>query len=370
MDYSRNGQSLLFHEAGEPLRHINMLKNFLLTSLLSKTFAKRIPHKKKLLNQLGAVVFMPYLILLGNYSSAQQIIEEEFVEKNPATQETRPWEWLRGPRDQVSRNVTALGRNLDNWLAGEGIGEQENETYLRIRFNQELGSFGGYNSRIKIGGSLDLPRASERWKLIFESDTEDLKSLEDSVLEEESSEVSTGAFSYQQYHSESWQLNHDIGLRARIPGDPFYRFKAKYNTQLSNSWALNYRQKIWHYKSQGWGYDTNVSFNRQLDSNRVLAISSEVKYQQNEQETEFSQSIALHHSPAELNTHSYEIGILGSNKPNVKIDNYFVGARYRRALEEDKLFIEILPQILVSQDENWRPEPRLLINLEVLFFDY
>lgn len=306
------------------------------------------------------MALVPSLIFWAGNTSAQEI----------AADGSSPWQWLIEPRNQVSRNVTALGRNLDNWLAGEGVGGAENESYLRIRFNQELGSFGGYHSRLKIGGSLDLPRVSERWKLIFESDTDELQSLEDSVLGDESSGESTGGFSYLQFENDNWQLSHAIGLRARVPGDPFYRFKAKYDKQLNSDWALGYRQKIWHYKSQGWGYDTDVSFNRQLSSNRVLSISSEVKYQQDKEETEFSQSIALHHSPAELNTHSYEIGILGSSKPNIRIDNYFVGAQFRRALQDDWLFLEILPQILVSRDESWRPEPRLLVNLEVLFFDF
>ena len=65
--------------------------------------------------------------------------------------ESSPWQWLEGRRNQVSRNVTALGRNLDSWLAGEGIGEQVNETYLRVRFNQQLGSYDGYHSKLKIG---------------------------------------------------------------------------------------------------------------------------------------------------------------------------------------------------------------------------
>ncbi len=306
------------------------------------------------------MALMASLIFWAGDASAQEI----------AADGSSPWQWLVEPRNQVSRNVTALGRNLDNWLAGEGVGGAENESYLRIRFNQELGSFGGYHSRLQVGGSLDLPRVSERWKLIFESDTDELKSLEDSVLRDESSGESTGGFSYLQFESDNWQLSHAVGLRARVPGDPFYRFKAKYDKQLSDNWALGYRQKIWNYKSQGWGYDSNVSFSRALTSNRVLAISSEVKYQQDKEETEFSQSIALHHSPAELNTHSYEIGILGSSKPNIRIDNYFIGAQFRRALQDDWLFLEILPQVLVSRDESWRPEPRLLVNLEVLFFDF
>lgn len=290
--------------------------------------------------------------------------------EEPTEADNSPWQWLEGRRNQVSRNVTALGRNLDAWLAGEGVGEQANETYLRIRFNQQLGSFDGYHSRVKIGGSLDLPRLSERWRLIFDSDDQELNSLSENALGDETSGQTVAAFSYLQELGDSWQVSHAVGLRSRVPADPFYRFSAEREHELNDAWTLGVRQKIWNYKSQGWGYDTDVSFSREIGPGKVLQISSEVKYQQHREQTEFGQTIALHSTLAQYETISYELGILGSSKPNVRIDDYYVGTRYRRAMRSDWLFLEALPQVVVSRDENWRPQPRLIINLEFLFFDF
>ena len=129
-------------------------------------------------------------------------------------------------------------------------------------------------------------------------------------------------------------------------------------------------QKIWYYKSDGWGYDTDISFNRAFGADSVLSISSEVKYQQNDRETEFSQSLTLHRALTELNTLSYSVGVLGSSEPNIRVNDYYVEARYRRAIRDDWLFVEFVPQILVEREENWRPQPRLFVNLEILFFDF
>jgi len=283
--------------------------------------------------------------------------------------EPDPWQWLERERNQISQNVTALGRNLDAWLSGESIGDNSNETYLRIRFNQQAASFDGYHSRLKIDGSLDLPQTSKRWKLIFESDAAELNSLEGSVLRNEASTESIGGLSYQQSTDSAWQISHSIGFRSRVPADPFYRFKAQYEHQLNDDWSLGYRQKIWHYQSQGWGYNTDVSFNRKIDQGKILQISSEARYQQESELTEFSQTIALHNTLDQFETMSYELGILGINTPNVRIDDYYVGAQYRRAIRGQWLFLEIVPQLVVSRDERWRPQPKLMINLEMLFFD-
>ena len=298
---------------------------------------------------------------LFNYSASATEVD--------ALAEADPWQWLERGRSQISQNVTALGRNLDAWLSGESIGDNSNETYLRIRLNQQAASFDGYHSRLKIDGSLDLPQTSKRWKLIFESDAAELNSLEGSVLRNEDSTESIGGLSYQQSTDGALQLSHSIGFRSRVPADPFYRFKAQYQHQISDDWSLGYRQKIWHYQSQGWGYNTEVSFNRKIDQEKIFQISSEVRYQQESKQTEFSQTIALHSTLRQFETMSYELGILGLNAPNVRINDYYVGAQYRRAIRGQWLFLEVMPQLIVSRDENWRPQPKLMINLEMLFFD-
>lgn len=303
------------------------------------------------------------------FAAAFFLIYPAYAAETEALPEDDSWQWLERGRSQISQNVTALGRNLDAWLSGESIGDNSNETYLRIRFNQQAGSFEGYHSRLKIDGSLDLPQTSKRWKLIFESDAAELNSLEGSVLRNNPSTESIGGISYQQSTSGSWQLGHSIGFRSRLPADPFYRFKAQYEHQINDDWSLGYRQKIWHYRSQGWGYNTDISFSRKIDQGKILQVSSEVRYQQERKQTEFSQTIALHSTLKQFETMSYELGVLGVNTPNVKISDYYVGAQYRRAIRGQWLFLEVMPQLVVSRDENWRPEPKLIINLEMLFFD-
>lgn len=280
------------------------------------------------------------------------------------------WQWLEGRRDQMSRGVTALGRNIDDWLAGESISPERNETFLRLRLHQQLGSLNGYHSKLKVGGSLDLPRTSERWKLVFESDNEELNSLQDNVLGEESSGQATGGFRYLQVLGENWELSHDVGLRGRLPVDPYYRARARYQRDLGETWSLRFSQKAWYYRTDGWGYDTDLMFSRALGPDKVLEFSSEVKYQQSRGQKEFAQSASIHQSLADLRTLSYTLGLIGYSEPNTRISDYYVETRYRRAMREDWLFLEVAPQIIVSRDENWRPEPRLLLNLELLFFDF
>jgi hypothetical protein len=152
--------------------------------------------------------------------------------------------------------------------------------------------------------------------------------------------------------------------------DPFYRIRAKHEREIGSNWTLGLSQKVWYYRNDGWGYDTDISFRRQFGSNDFLSVSTEIKYQQSDRETEFNQSVSLHRALANLESISYSVGVLGISEPNIRVNDYYAEARYRRAIKDDWLFVEVVPQILVSRDESWRPQPRLFINLEVLFFDF
>jgi hypothetical protein len=310
-----------------------------------------------------------WLVGAGQIWAAEQTVESADTGTN-TSRDTNPWRWLDEPRDVLSRNVTAWGRSLDAWLAGESINNLSNESFLSVRLNQQFSTRGDLHSRLRVGGSLDLPQATERWKFIFESDSRELNSLEDNVLGEEPSGNSVGGFRYLQLAGEKFQLSHSIGVRGRLPLDPYYRMRANFDQQLGGDWGLGVRQRIWYYDSEGWGYNTNLSFRKALDDTRILHITSDAQYQQDRQQVEFGQAVILHKLLSEHRSLNYEAGVYGTSKPNRRINLYYAGVQYRRAIREDWLFLEVVPQLLMERENSWNPRPRLSINLEMLFFEF
>jgi len=113
-----------------------------------------------------------------------------------------------------------------------------------------------------------------------------------------------------------------------------------------------------------------VYFNRALSVDKYVRIDSEIKYRNDRDELEFGQYISLNRSLGDMEFLSYEVGVLGVSKPNIRIDDYYVQVMYRKAIYEDWLIMEFSPQIVVSRDENWRPQSRFVLNFEVLFYDF
>ncbi len=283
---------------------------------------------------------------------------------------TNAWRWLEARRDGVSKNVSVIGRNLDDWLAGEGIGERSNESYMRLRINQRVGRFNTYHGNIRVGGSIDLPRATERWKLIFESENTERDSLRDQRLNNVSTASFTGGFRYEHPERNGWRFNHDVGMRAKIPLDPFYRFRVRYGVDLSDDWYAGFSTRIFYYNNEGWGQDTRVFFTRILTDKLNFRVESEVNYEHDERLTEFSQSVALYQTLGERETLTYEIGLIGQNQPVATVDNYFAQMVYRKAIYEDWLVLELVPQLLAEHENDWQPDPRVQMNLEIYFFDF
>jgi hypothetical protein len=289
----------------------------------------------------------------------------------PDIRDLSAWNWLESRRDDVSRNVSGIGRSLDDWLSGGAVGERSNESYLRLKVNQQVSANGAYFSTARISGRVDLPRATERWKLIFESEQSHLDSLQNQRLSNIRPSEFSGGFSYElPERNDGLRFTHDVGVKGRIPLDPFYRFRTRYGYELNELWFLGVNNRIWYYHSDGWGQDTRVSFSRDIRDDMFLRFDTEVDYRHRYNLFEFAQTVSLHRSLGERETLSYEGGVIGGSQPSPRMESYYVQTVYRKAIHEDWLVLELVPQLVMERKENWDPDPRFQLNLEIYFFDF
>lgn len=283
--------------------------------------------------------------------------------------QSRTWQWLESQRNDLSSDVGSIGRNLDDWLAGEGIGERANESYVRLKVNQRIGRMDTYYSNIRLGGRIDLPRTSERWKLIFETETTEQNSLRDQRLNNINASSFTGGFSYELPERNGWRFNHDVGAKSSIPIDPFYRFRTRYDTTLGEDWSFGLSNRLFYYHDDGFGQDTRVFFSREISSKLNFRVETEVNYRHNERLTEFGQSVALFQALGDQETLTYEVGLIGLNRPLKTVDNYYAQMVFRKAVYQDWLVLELVPQLLFEDRYDWKADPRVQLNLEIYFFE-
>lgn len=312
------------------------------------------------------------LALLGCSSVQAADQDEEDVAHLPAMLEgTSAWSWLETNRDRVSRNVSSIGRNLDDWLAGDGVGERSNESYLRLKLNQQFSDTGAYYSNVRLSGRIDLPRATERWKLIFESEQTELDSISEQRLDNIRPSSFSGGFSYEgPDRDDGFRFSHDVGVKGRIPLDPFYRFRTRYGHEIGERWHMGVDQKFWFYHTEGWGEDARLFFSRDIRDDMFLRIDSEVNYKDKRNAFEFAQTVSVHQTLGVRETLTYEAGVIGTNRPSSRVESYYAQTVYRKAVHEDWLVMELVPQLIMERDHDWHPDPRIQFNLEIYFFDF
>lgn len=302
---------------------------------------------------------LPDLSDLPDLPSMQEIVE------------TPAWGWLETRRDDFSRNVSGVGRYLDDWLAGDGVGVRNNESYIRLRLNQKISDSGAYYSNIRISGRVDLPRATERWKLIFESERSEQNSIQDQRLSNIRPAEFSGGFSYElPERNNGLRFTHDIGVKGRIPLDPFYRFKTRFNRGINEQWDIGVDQKFWYYHTEGWGQDARLFFTRSIREDTFLRFDSEAKFSDRDDQFEFAQTVALHRTLGERETITYEAGVIGVSQPTPRVESYYAQSVYRKAIHEDWLVLELVPQLVMERDKDWKVDPRIQFNLEIYFFDF
>ena len=285
--------------------------------------------------------------------------------------DTTAWSWLETKRDSMSKNVSGVGRYLDDWLAGDGVGEHSNQSYLRVKLNQQISETGAYYSNVRISGRVDLPRATERWKLIFESEQSEQNSIQNQRLSNIRPSEFSGGFSYElPERDDGFRFTHDVGVKGRIPLDPFYRFKTRYGHDINSQWGLGVDHKIWYYHTEGWGQDARLYFTRSIRDDMFLRFDTEANFRDRDNEFEYAQTVALHRTLGERETLTYEAGVIGTSQPSNRVESYYAQSVYRKAIHEDWLVMELVPQLVMERDNDWNPDPRIQFNLEVYFFDF
>lgn len=328
---------------------------------------------------VGSFVFFVGLLGMADNTAAQQQHDNPAPERESRDAVTRIVEglqvdrtlrWLEQQRDEVSRGVSQVGRSFDDWLAGDIESTDINESYVRLRFNQRVGRHDAYFSNGRISGRLDLPNASERWKLIFESESVEQNTLRDQRLSNINRQSFTGGFSYETVERNGWRFNHDVGIRGRLPLEPFYRFRTRFDRPLTENWQAGFNNRIYYYHHDGWGQDSRLFFTRPINPQLTFRVESQLNYEHKDRLTEFGQSVSLYQTIAEREIMIWELGLLGQNRPESSVDSYYAQILYRRAIYKDWLVMELVPQVLFEKRYNWEPDPRVQLNLEVYFFDF
>ncbi len=273
---------------------------------------------------------------------------------------------LEETHDHIAESVGTFSKSTDTWFASNTETDEKNESYLRLRLKQNFFKGGEYEGDYGLSGHIDLPRTKKRWKLIFDSDSNDLDSLSGKTVLHGRDGENIGGLS-RDNQTRWFTISHDFGVRSHLPLDPFYRFRFRTGKDIGEQWRANFEQRLWYYNSEGWGEKSQLAFLHPLDARNTLRITTDVQYQEERDQIEYGQSIALQQALAPGENLRYQAGVVGDSEPNHRLENSYLQASYSRNVHEDWLILTVTPQLAFPREDDWKANPGLFLRLDIYF---
>ncbi|MEQ6884370.1 hypothetical protein [Salicola sp. Rm-C-2C1-2] len=282
--------------------------------------------------------------------------------------------WVVRRRRIHSRHVQALGQGIDQALSGQTWVNQDNDSYLR------LGAFNRYTEDGRMGFEpdarfkLDVPTSEEKFRVIVESDADDLAPLPDrqqrgtlAPEQEDENSFTAGALRFLSPLTDRWNASTDVGARLRLPIQVFARARTWSDWQLSREWRLRVDQRLFWYLHEGWIARSWLGFHRSLGPDWEFRASSEARWIHRKRGFELAQIFRLQRRYRNRHFVRLRLGMLGNTFDNWASSEYFTDVLYRKRLHDDWLYGEIIPSLRYRRQNDFQPEGTLTFRIEMFF---
>jgi len=283
--------------------------------------------------------------------------------------------WLDEQRDYLAGKVTFAGTALDQYIARDSFDVNTvNQSYLRIRVGEQFATDDTSGFRTNVTARVDIPNTKGKMKLFFDSEPDDFDSLEDKRVEnnivvddDNAQDKAVAGISFFGKEKKQWRPSLSLGLRFKIPLDPYVKAVATRYDNLSNLWQSRFKQTFFYYRSDGLGSDTQYDIYRPVDDDKIVRSRSEVQYLDNKNSWEFYQGFSLHKRIDKKNALEYTVYASLIHETLLRVESYGTRVKWRRLIHKDWLFLNISPDVRFPRKEDFRLTPGILVEIEVFF---
>ena len=282
-------------------------------------------------------------------------------------------DWLIDEHDTQSERIRSFGNWLDERLSGETAVAANNESYLRLGLASHWEK--NQTSLIKPEARfrLDLPTVRRKFRLVIENNPVETVPLAQQEKDRQLTQPQRtdsgafGAFRYLVSLANHWDMSTDIGIRLRIPPEPFWRARARRGWALSPEWDLHLEEKLYAFTGKGWGASSWAGFSREYANGWHVLSATELRWVDREGRYEWSHTFQ---GEKRLNVRATlvpRVGILGWSQPSWQATNYFTDMSYRYRLYKTWLYGEIIPALDFQRDNHFHTNPSITMRIEVFF---
>jgi len=272
----------------------------------------------------------------------------------------------------ISNRLEATVKYADHFFATDNVFEETNKSYARLPLDTIYDQDNGLEFKVRVRARIILPNTNKKLKLLF-SDT---GTIDDPEANPSNSSTVRSAVRDNDYavsletefeKTGKWKIRPALGVKSRIPPDPFVRIRAIRYLPLSKKWLSRLSATSAYLAIDGFAHDANVQLSRAIQRNFLFRSSSRWKFTEEKDYSEAIQIFSLFQHLNEKVNLAYEAGIFSDNEDNWEVAEYRLWHRYRKLVYKKWLFLELIPELRFKQENDYDPSYRITFRIEPVF---
>jgi len=284
--------------------------------------------------------------------------------------------WIDEMELMLSNTVHDFSRRLDQGLAKQDDEEAlVNRSYLKLRYRAEYTHHGYFESDQRVSIRIDLPHVKRNWSLIFETDPDDYNSLESKqrgLLTDDAKSGADGAIGgirLQDGEFKNWRTNLDLGIKLKLPLDPFVRGEIWRVGELSPDWSAKFEQDVFYYHSLGSGFLTEFNLYHAFSEDHAQIFKAGTSAQYLYEYDNWELLFQLNYFDRINDNHLIEYSTGVSIEPNKadEVDNSWISVSWRQKLYKNWLYLYLTPQIDAPRELDYQFNVGVQLEFEVVF---
>ena len=282
---------------------------------------------------------------------------------------------LAALQEYVSAKVEALSWRIDSFFGATRVYEEYRGNYVQLRGSVLFGKGGAIDYDGGLRAKFDLPNLTDKVNLLIESEADNQP--QDNRITTGTGNTLTDTVNNKDLNAslqiilqqmERWDLRLQPGLKVKLPLDPFVRLRFRYLNPVSENWLTRLTLTPGWYNSRGWEARARYDFEGVMGIDSLFRSSSEAVWLLDESRNlGLTQAFLFAHALSNKDQMAYEGGVNFEIDPEFQDTGYFASVRYRRDIHDGWIFMEVKPQILLTRDDDFKPDVSLAFTLEVLF---
>lgn len=304
--------------------------------------------------------------------SPDQTVREELIELSCRDDEDRPQSWLDRTHSYFNRQLCEPAAWFDGFFGDpRAFEETPVGTFFRLRNSLRWDERDGWTAGVRVRANVQLPRASERLRLLITSD-DDLSGDFDERpgIDEDENQTRLGL---RFIASASARAQFDVDGTVRVSSgslNPRLRGRYRYVRGLSESTLARATQAIFWERAEGLGTTSRLDWEWLPNRDSLLRVTGEGTYSQESDGVDWRGSVIGFRQLTPKTALRAELGAFGYTSPSFEAEEYFVALRYRRQFLRPWLFFEVQPEYawpLESVGGERRSDWRFRFTVEIQF---